>query len=127
MKLLLVGVGGALGSMARYLLEGWVQRATPGTLPSGTLAVNVLGSFALGLTLSVLLARGQLDSTLRLFLATGVLGGFTTYSGFNHQALELLRARAWLSGSLTIAATVGLCLLAGGLGLAAGRWLDGPA
>lgn len=123
MKLLLVGAGGALGSIARYLLEGWVQRLTPGSFPAGTLAVNVLGSFALGLVVSVLAARGQLDSNVRLVLATGVLGGFTTYSGFNHQALELLRAREWLAGGLVVAAMVGLCLLAGGLGLAAGRAL----
>ncbi|NOT29036.1 MAG: fluoride efflux transporter CrcB [Planctomycetes bacterium] len=125
MKLLWIGAGGALGSVARYLLDGWVQRWTASGFPFGILVVNVLGSFALGLVMTLLEARGALDSTLRLTLTAGVLGGFTTYSSFNYQTLELLRARDWTSAGLNLAATVVLCLVAGLLGLGAGRWLAG--
>lgn len=126
MKLLWIGAGGALGSVARYLLESGVQRLAPGGFPLGILSVNVLGSFAIGLVMTLFEARGALDSPLRLALVTGVLGGFTTYSTFNYQTLELLRARDWSSGALNLMATVGLCLLGGILGLWAGRWMVGP-
>ena len=125
MKLFWIGAGGALGSAARYLLDGWVQRLVPGSFPLGILVVNVLGSFAIGLVMTLLEARGALDSTLRLGLVAGVLGGFTTYSSFNYQTLELLRARDWSGGLLNLASTVGGCLLAGLAGLAAGRWMAG--
>jgi len=125
MKLFWIGAGGAFGSVARYLLDGWVQRLVPGSFPLGILVVNALGSFAIGLAMTLLEARGVLDSTLRLGLVAGVLGGFTTYSSFNYQTLELLRARDWSGGLLNLAGTVGGCLLAGLAGLAAGRWLAG--
>jgi fluoride exporter len=123
MKLLWIGAGGALGSIARYLLDGAVQRIVPGSFPAGILAVNVLGSFGIGFVMSLLGARGMLDSTLRLALVAGVLGGFTTYSSFNYQLLELLRGREWLVGGAYLAATVVLGLGAGLAGLGAGRWL----
>jgi len=123
MKCLWVGAGGALGSMARYLVDGWVQRLVPGSFPAGILVVNVLGSFLLGLVMTLFEARGALDSTLRVALAAGVLGGFTTYSSFNYQTLEFLRQKDWSAGALNLVATVTLCLGAGLLGLAAGRWV----
>lgn len=126
MKIVLIGAGGALGSVARYLLDGWVQRLAPSGFPLGVLAVNVLGSFSIGFVMTLFEARGTLDSTLRLTLVTGVLGGFTTYSSFNYQTLELLRSRAWMAGGLNLLGTVVLCLGAGLLGLAAGRSLSTP-
>ena len=123
MRLFWVGAGGALGSVARYLLDGWVQRLVPGSFPTGILVVNALGSFLLGLVMTLLDSRGPLDSTLRVALAAGVLGGFTTYSSFNYQTLELLRQKAWMAGGLNLVATVVLCLAAGLLGLGAGRWM----
>lgn len=126
MKLLLIGAGGALGSVVRYLLDGWVTRLVPGSFPAGILVVNVLGSFGIGLVMALVGARGMLDSTLRLALVAGVLGGFTTYSSFNYQVVELLRAREWLVGGLYLAATVVLGLLAGVAGLGLGRWIAAP-
>lgn len=123
MRLLWIGLGGAMGCVARYLLDGWVQRLAPGSFPIGILVVNVLGSFLLGLAMTLLEARGALDSTLRVTLAAGVLGGFTTYSTFNYQTLELWRQRDWATGGLNLVATVVLCLLAGALGLGLGRWV----
>jgi CrcB protein len=126
MKLLWIAAGGAVGSAARYLLETGCQRWSATWFPTGTLAVNALGSFALGFAMVVLEVRGALDSTLRLGLVTGLLGGFTTYSSFNHQTLELLRARGWLAAGGNVLATVLGCLAAGGLGLGAARWLARP-
>jgi CrcB protein len=123
MKLLWIGAGGALGSVARHLLDGWVQRLVPGSFPAGILTVNVLGSFLLGLVMTLFEARGELDSVLRVALAAGVLGGFTTYSSFNYQTLELLRQGDWKTGGLYLVATVTLCLAGGVLGLVAGRWV----
>jgi CrcB protein len=126
MKWLWIGAGGAFGSVARYLLDALVQRCVPGPFPVGTLLVNVLGSFALGLLWVLLEARGALDSTLRFALVAGVLGGFTTYSSFNQQTLELVRARAWTMAGLYLTGTLGLCILAGSLGTVAGRWMSQP-
>jgi CrcB protein len=125
MKLFWIGAGGALGSVARYLLESGIQRLAPGGFPIGVLVVNALGSFVIGLVMTLLEARGALDTTLRVALTAGVLGGFTTYSSFNYQTLELFRAREWGWGGLNLAATVGLCLLGGLLGLGTGRWMAG--
>lgn len=127
MRLVWIAIGGGLGSVARYLLDGWVQRWTASAFPLGILVVNASGSFAIGLVMTVLEARGALDSTLRLALTAGVLGGFTTYSSFNYQTLELFRARDWTGGALNLGATVVVCLVAGLLGLGAGRWVAGAA
>jgi len=123
MKLLWIGAGGALGSIARFLLEGWVQRGLASAFPVGTLAVNALGSFGLGFALVVLEARGALDSNLRLGVATGLLGGFTTYSSFNHQTLEILRTRGGAAAVANVVLMLAGCLAAGALGLGLARWL----
>jgi len=125
MKLLWIGAGGALGSVARYLLTGALQRLAPGGFALGTFAVNLLGSFAMGCVVAFALARGRFDSDARVIVTAGVLGGFTTYSSFNQEALELLEARALGLFALHLAATVAGCLVAGWLGILAGRRL-GP-
>jgi CrcB protein len=122
-----VALGGALGSVARFLVTRALHPAPGGdAFPWGTLAVNLAGAFAI----SALLGHGGdgaggawLSPAARAALVTGVLGGFTTYSAFNHDALRLLHAGAPLTAALYLAATVGGCLaagLAGGL-LAARR------
>lgn len=126
MKFLWIGAGGAVGSVVRYLFELGLARWAPGGIPAATLAVNTLGSFAIGLVCVLLEARGALDSTLRLALVTGLLGGFTTYSTFNHQTLELLRTRGWLAAGGNLIATLVCCLVAGVLGLGMGRGLVRP-
>lgn len=109
-RLLLVCLGGALGSGARYLIAL--------TVPQATLVVNVAGSFAIALVMATLA-----PTDLRLFLVTGILGGFTTYSAFNEEALAMLRNEAWLAAAGYVVATVGGCLLAGLLGFAVARWI----
>ena len=124
-RLLLVCLGGAIGTGARYLIAIQAPRLLGASFPYATLTVNVLGSFLLGAVMHVGLTTNLMTPGLRLVLATGVLGGFTTYSTFNYETMEYLREGAfWLAG-LNAAATVLLCLLAGALGLALARRLVG--
>lgn len=123
-RFLWICLGGAIGTGARYLLSGWLLRAAGPGFPWGTLAVNVLGSFLLGILMQVSLTTELIPPTLRLALATGVLGGFTTYSTFNYETLRLFQQDAWLTGAVYLGATVAACLLAGVLGVASGRLLS---
>lgn len=86
--LLLVAGGGALGSVLRFL----ISRAVPGAFPYGTLAVNCLGAFAISWLLVSSESRWSWSTEQRLFWVTGVLGGFTTYSAFNHETLALFHS-----------------------------------
>jgi len=126
-RLLLVALCGGLGSGARYLLGGWIDRAIGSAFPYGTIAINAIGSFLIAVIMYLSLRANLIGPDLRLALATGVMGGFTTYSSFNYETLALLQRGAWLEGALNVAATVLLCLLAGGLGLALARWIAVPA
>jgi CrcB protein len=98
--------------------------AGPG-FPWGTLAVNVLGSFLLGLIMHAALATDLLSPTLRLALTMGVMGGFTTYSTFNYETLQYFQRNDWLLGFANLGGTVVACLAAGWLGFLAGRLLTG--
>ncbi|MCC6652110.1 MAG: fluoride efflux transporter CrcB [Candidatus Eisenbacteria bacterium] len=90
---LLVALGGALGSVLRWLVSTLAQRATPGAaMPWGTLLVNVAGSCAIGALLALADERGALSPEARFFLVTGVLGGFTTFSAYSAETLALMRA-----------------------------------
>lgn len=123
MKLLWIAAGGALGSVARHLFASALQRLAPAGFALGTFAVNLLGSFAMGFVVALALARGRFDSDLRVIVTAGLLGGFTTYSSFNQEALELLEARAYGLLALHLCATVAGCLAAGWLGTLAARRL----
>ncbi len=124
-RFLCICLGGAAGTGARYLLSGWLLRLTGPAFPWGTLAVNVLGSFLLGLIMEVAVGTDLLSPTLRLALTTGLMGGFTTYSTFNYETLQYFQQNDWLLGAANVAATVVVCLAAGGLGVVAGRLLAG--
>jgi CrcB protein len=124
-RFLWVCLGGAAGTGARYWLGGWVQRHAGSGFPVGTLAINLIGSFLLGAIMEIGVAGGMLAPTLRVALATGVMGGFTTYSTFNYETLQFFRDGAWTAGTANVAATVFGCLLAGVAGLAAGRVVVG--
>jgi CrcB protein len=124
-RFLLICLGGAVGTGARYLVAVGVPRLLGTSFPFATLAVNGLGSFLIGVLMHVGLSTNLMTPGLRLAVTTGALGGFTTYSTFNYETVELLREGAvWLAG-LNVAVTVLLCLAAGAAGLAAGRWLVG--
>jgi CrcB protein len=87
---LLVGAGGFLGSVARYLLGGWVQRlAQDSWFPYGTMAVNLLGCLIIGVLAGLAESRGMLTPNSRAFLLLGVLGGFTTFSSLSYDTTAL--------------------------------------
>jgi len=124
-KLALVCLGGALGSGARYLVGQWSTAKLGTGFPWGTLAVNLLGSFAIALLLHAASAKTDFSLNTRLFLATGVLGGFTTYSSFNQETLEYFGAGETAKAFAYAAVTLLACLAAGYAGLSAGRALFG--
>ena len=122
MAYLWVALGGAAGAAARYGVAQWTGARWGWNFPWGTLAVNVTGSLAIGLLMTLLIARGA-DPAFRLLLVTGFLGGYTTFSAFSFEALTLLEARRWSSAALYVGGSVVLGLLACGLGLGLGRLL----
>lgn len=119
-----VAIGGALGSVGRYWLNGLVAEKIGGTFPWGTLAVNVTGSFIIGMLGALTLPEGRMDSPARQFatqfLMIGVCGGYTTFSSFSLQTLHLLREREWLYAGGNMLLSVLLCMVAVWLG-----WLLG--
>ena len=90
-RFLLVCLGGALGSGARYLVSTWAARALGPDFPRGTLIVNVTGSFLLAAIMTASLSTDAVPPDLRLFLLAGILGGFTTFSSFGFETFALLR------------------------------------
>lgn len=115
-ELLLVCLGGAVGSGARYLVGTWGARVTT-AVPLGTFIVNVVGSFLLGTVMAASL-RHAVSPTARIVLAAGVMGGFTTYSSFNWELLASIERGAWLTAVLYGGVTVVSCLVAGVAGAA---------
>lgn len=118
---LLVLAGGALGSLCRYLTGLWTLRAFGPVYPVGTLAVNVVGSFLIGLISELILRRFGGAVELRLLLITGFLGGFTTFSAFSLDAVSLYERSSLTTALVYIMASVGLSLLALIAGLQIGR------
>jgi CrcB protein len=116
LRLLLVCLGGALGSGARYLVSGWAASRYGLDFPRGTLVVNVTGSFLLGVLVAVGTLRGLSDD-LRLLLGAGVLGGFTTYSSFNAETIALAERAGLVPAAANVLLTVVGSLVAGALGL----------
>jgi fluoride exporter len=108
---LAVAVGGALGSVLRYGVTSVARYVSP-DFPIGTLAVNVVGSFAMGLLAVLFAARFADQDTMRLFLLTGILGGFTTFSAFSLDALSLSQDGRMGAALVYVASSVILSLLA---------------
>ncbi len=94
-KVLLVGIGGFLGSIARYLVSGYIQDRTGEIFPFGTLVVNVIGCFVIGGLSELAEARAFLSPETRALVVVGVLGGFTTFSTFGNETINLLRDGEW--------------------------------
>jgi fluoride exporter len=110
---LAVAVGGAIGSLARFWMTGVMTALTGPQFPWGTLLINVLGSFVIGLVAGFTLvpARVVMQPDLRIFLMTGLCGGFTTFSAFSLQALELLQAGEVAPALGYVLGSVILCVL----------------
>jgi len=109
-----VAVGGAIGTAGRYWLSGVVARLIGETFPWGTLIINVTGSFIIGFfaTLSGPDGRVFVGSTARQFVMIGICGGYTTFSSFSLQTLNLMNDGEWLYAGANITGSVVLCLLA---------------
>ena len=91
-QIILVGIGGFIGSVFRFLLSGFVHRLVPlSEFPFGTFAVNVVGCLLIGLLNGLAETRQVISPELRLFLMIGILGGFTTFSAFGYETLSLIR------------------------------------
>ena len=118
-RLILVLLGGALGSGGRYLVSTWMAGRLGDAFPWGTLTVNLAGSFLIGLVATLADERGSLGAGARVFLVSGVLGGFTTFSAFSLDTLRLVEAGRLGTALLYVGGSVGLSLLA----CAAGLWL----
>ncbi len=104
---LLVGAGGFLGSVARYLLSGWVQRVTQDSwFPYGTMSVNLLGCLIIGVLAGLAESRGILTPYSRAFLLVGMLGGFTTFSSFSYETASLFSSGRTLAAIANVALQV---------------------
>ena len=123
MILVYVAIGGAVGATARYALSGWVQEWVGTLFPWGTLAVNVAGSFVIGIILHLSSDRFLIPPEWRSMLTTGFCGGLTTFSTFSHETLALLENQQWSSAGGNTLLNVLLCLGATYLGLVVGRVL----
>ena len=124
-RFLLVCLGGAIGTAARYLTAMWAPSLLGTAFPYGTLIVNVVGSFLLAFIMQASGSTDILSPNMRAMLTTGVMGGFTTYSTFNYETSEYLREGAWLLATANVFLTVGICLTAGFAGLAVARLVFG--
>lgn len=109
-----VTLGSAFGGLTRYSMSGAIASAFGETFPWGTLLVNILGSFVIGFFATLTATDGRLfvSATTRQFVMTGLCGGFTTFSSFSLQTLNLMRDDEWLAAGGNIAGSVVLCLIA---------------
>ena len=118
---LYIALFGALGCLARYYLSGWVYDLIGRALPYGTLAVNVIGAFLIGLVMEFSLRGAAVSSELRIGLTIGFLGGFTTFSTFSYETLRLLESAQLPQALANVLLSVTACLAFTFLGIVAAR------
>ena len=120
MRFLLIAVFGAMGTLARYGLQGLVQVKMGSTFPYGTLAINLTGCFFLGLIGQFTLNRMVISPELRMAIAVGFFGGYTTFSSFGWETAKMLEAGEWIWATTYVATSVvlGLFLSVAGIRLA---------
>ena len=106
MNYLVVFIGAGLGGVFRYILSYFIQKQFPPYFPFGTFAVNLLGSFILGLMIFGLDEKDLINPSLKLFIGIGLCGGFTTFSTFSFETFNLLRDSEFLFAGLNILANV---------------------
>lgn len=120
MKLFLIALFGAIGTLARYGLQGVIQFRTASSFPYGTLIVNLTGCFLLGLIGQFTLSRMVISPDWRIAIAVGFFGGYTTFSSFGWETAKMLESGEWLRATTYVAASVvlGLFLSVAGIRLA---------
>lgn len=123
MKVVYIAIFGGCGCVARYLVSGWAYALLGRGLPWGTLAVNVLGSFLLGLLLDLNLRSTLFSPDVRLGLSVGFMGGFTTFSTFSYETVRLLEEGSWWQAGSNILLNVAVCIVFAVLGILLARQL----
>lgn len=119
-----IGLGGFLGANARYWLGLWLADRFGTAFPYGTLVANTIGSFILAFLLTLATGRLSVLPGVRLFLAIGFLGGFTTFSSFSYETVGLLEQNGWGAAVLNVIANTGFGLAGVILGIVVARWLQ---
>jgi CrcB protein len=120
-KFLLIGVGGFVGANLRYVTQQWAAAVWGPDFPYGTLIANVTGSFIIGLFLTLAIERLDLSPNWRYLIATGILGGYTTFSSFAYETLTLAESGRYGYAALNLIGNVLLGLMAALLGMALAR------
>ena len=115
--ILFIALFGALGCLTRYFLSGWVYKALGTGYPSGTLAVNIVGAFCIGLVMEFSMRSTLIPPSLRIGLAIGFLGGLTTFSTFSYETFRLLEDGELLIAGANVLLSVAVCLLFTWLGI----------
>ena len=121
--ILYITLFGAIGCLARYLLSGWVYTLLGTSMPYGTLAVNVIGAFLIGLVMEFSLRTTHVSPELRIGLTYGFLGGFTTFSSFSYETYRLLESAQLPQALANVLLSVTVCLAFTFLGIVAARHL----
>lgn len=124
MNVLLVAIGAAIGGVARYLIGGWLASLLGPDFPWGTVFVNVTGSFVIGVVL-VLVQGGALPAGARPFVAVGILGGYTTFSTYSYETLELMTDGNYGVAVINVFVQLVLGLIGVYLGVVLGRLIGG--
>ena len=124
-RVLLVGLGGAIGSVLRFLVSVGAAQWLGTEFPYGTLIVNLAGSFVIGLVQEIGTDALVIPDSARLFLTTGMMGGLTTYSTFSYETIRLMEGSAWAEVWINVIVTTAACLALCFLGIAAGRFALG--
>ena len=119
--ILLVAAGGAVGSVARYLMASSIQSSTGWPFPIGTVLVNILGCFLIGALYVLLVARPDPRQDLRALLMVGVMGGFTTFSSFSLETVTMAMNGNYTGATLNVVLSVAACLAGTVLGIALAR------
>lgn len=117
MNIIAVCFGGALGAVFRYWLANWVQSGIHSSYPYGTLTVNLMGSYLVGLVIVLVSTKFNENELIRLFLVVGILGGFTTFSTFSLETLSLMQTGFFIKALVNIALSVTSCIFAVFLGM----------
>lgn len=110
--ILLVGSGGFIGSVMRYLVQYYMEKSLTSTFPWGTFIANIAGSFIIGIVFALAEKGNLMNAEWRIFLAVGICGGFTTFSSFAFNNLTMLNERAWDSLLLNTGGNLFLGILA---------------
>jgi len=124
LNVLLVAIGAAIGGVARYLIGGWLASLLGPDFPWGTVFVNVTGSFVIGVVL-VLVQGGALPAGARPFVAVGILGGYTTFSTYSYETLELMTDGNYGVAVINVFVQLVLGLIGVYLGVVLGRLIGG--